>query len=275
MKIFKKLIGFIFMIIVYLYWQDNRIMVTKYEYQSKKITQLFYGYRIAQISDLQNKVFGKHHKKLINAIKKQYPDCIVITGDLLDRNRTNVNSVIELISEIVNIAPVYYVSGNHEHQSGKYNELISALKQNGVFILENNKQIISKQNETISILGIKDKSVNTNYQKILSVLSNIEKTNFQILLSHRPELLSVYSQYDIDVVFTGHAHGGQIRIPFIGGVFAPHQGFFPKYTNGIHTQNDTTMIISRGLGNSTFPFRVNNRPELVVVTLGKEVKEYK
>jgi len=121
-------------------------------------------------------------------------------------------------------------------------------------------------------LGIKDKSVNANYQKVLSVLSNVEKTDFQILLSHRPELLSVYSQYDIDVVFTGHAHGGQIRIPFIGGVFAPHQGFFPKYTSGIHTQNNTTMIISRGLGNSTFPFRINNRPELVVVTLVGEVK---
>ncbi len=272
MKIFKKFIGAVFMLAAYLYWQDNSIMVTKYEYQSKKVPQSFYGYRIVQISDLQNKVFGKNHKKLIDIVKKQHPDGIIITGDLLDRNRTNVSSVIELITEIINIAPVYYVSGNHEHQSGKYNELISALKQNGVFVLENDKQIITKQNETISILGIKDKSVNANYQKVLSVLSNVEKTDFQILLSHRPELLSVYSQYDIDVVFTGHAHGGQIRIPFIGGVFAPHQGFFPKYTSGIHTQNNTTMIISRGLGNSTFPFRINNRPELVVVTLVGEVK---
>lgn len=272
MKVFKKLLCFIFVLILYLYWQDNAIVVTKYEYQSKKIPKSFYGYRIVQISDLQNKLFGKQHKKLISVVKKQCPDCIVITGDLLDRNRTNIPVVMELITKIVTIAPVYYVSGNHEHQSGQYNELVSALKKSGVFVLENNKQIITKQNETISILGIKDKSVNANYQKILSVLSNVEKTNFQILLSHRPELLSVYSQYDVDIVFTGHAHGGQIRIPFIGGIFAPHQGFFPKYTSGIHTQNNTTMIISRGLGNSTFPFRINNRPEVIAVTLAGEDK---
>ena len=145
--------------------------------------------------------------------------------------------------------------------------MIPLLKENGVFVLENNKKNITKGQESISILGIKDKSVNKNYQQILAVLSKTEKPAFQILLSHRPELLSVYSQYDIDLVFTGHAHGGQIRIPFVGGIFAPHQGFFPKYTSGVHQQNQTTMIISRGLGNSTFPFRIHNRPELVVVTL--------
>ena len=178
-----------------------------------------------------------------------------------------LSQVIELIKQIVNIAPVYYVSGNHEHQSGKYQELIVLLEQCGVFVLENNKQIITKQGESIAILGIKDKSVNSNYQKVLSVLTEMEKEDIQILLSHRPELLDVYSQYDIDMVLTGHAHGGQIRIPFVGGIFAPHQGFFPKYTNGVHTKNNTTMIISRGLGNSTFPFRINNRPELIVIDL--------
>lgn len=267
MKVIKKIIFCIFMTAVYLYWQDNAIMVTKYQYQNSKIPKSFDKYRILQISDLQNKIFGKHHKKLISAIQKQYPDCIVITGDLLDRNRTDVSSVIELIRQIVNIAPVYYVSGNHEHQSGKYQDLIVLLEQCGVVVLENNKQVITKQYESIAILGIKDKSVNANYQKVLSVLSEIEKNDFQILLSHRPELLDVYSQYDIDMVLTGHAHGGQIRIPFVGGIFAPHQGFFPKYTSGVHTKNNTTMIISRGLGNSTFPFRINNRPELLVIEL--------
>lgn len=267
MKIIKKIVFCIFIVTAYLYWQNNGIMITKYQYQNSKIPKPFDGYRILQISDLQNKTFGKHHKKLISIIKKQYPDCIVITGDLIDRNRTDVSSAIELIKQIVNIAPVYYVSGNHEHQSGKYQDLIVLLEQCGVFVLENNKQIITKQGESIAILGIKDKSVNSNYQKVLSVLTEMEKEDIQILLSHRPELLDIYSQYDIDLVLTGHAHGGQIRIPFIGGIFAPHQGFFPKYTNGVHTKNNTTMIISRGLGNSTFPFRINNRPELIVIDL--------
>lgn len=267
MKLFKKILFCAFMVAAYLYWQDNAILVTKYQYHNPKIPKSFSGYRILQLSDLQNKTFGKHHKKIVSIIQKQKPDCIVITGDLLDRNRTNVASAIELIAKIANIAPVYYVSGNHEHQSGKYEELIPLLKENGVFVLENNKENITNGQESISILGIKDKSVNKNYQQVLAALSKTEKPAFQILLSHRPELLSVYSQYDIDFVFTGHAHGGQIRIPFVGGIFAPHQGFFPKYTSGVHQQNQTTMIISRGLGNSTFPFRINNRPELVVVTL--------
>lgn len=267
MKLFKKILFFVFVSITYLYWQDNGISVTKYQHKSKKIPKSFLNYRILQISDLQNKQFGKHHKKIVSIIKKQNPDCIVITGDLLDRNRTDVQSAIEFISKIVNIAPIYYVSGNHEHQSKKYNELISLLKQNNVFILENHKEFITKKFETISIFGIKDKSVNPNYHKVLYALSKTEKTDFQILLSHRPELFSIYNQYNIDLVFTGHAHGGQIRIPFIGGIFSPHQGFFPKYTSGIYKQNNTSMIVSRGLGNSTFPFRINNRPELVVVTL--------
>ncbi|MEY8320580.1 metallophosphoesterase [Lachnospiraceae bacterium 46-61] len=267
MKVMKKIAFCIFIATAYLYWQNNGIMITKYQYQNSKIPKSFCGYRILQISDLQNKIFGKHHKKLVSIIQKQCPDCIVITGDLLDRNRTNVSSAIELIRQIVNIAPVYYVSGNHEHQSGKYQDLIALLEQCGVFVLENNKQIITKQKESIAILGIKDKSVNSNYQKALSVLTKMEKESIQILLSHRPELLDIYSQYDIDLVLTGHAHGGQIRIPFVGGIFAPHQGFFPKYTNGVHTKNNTTMIISRGLGNSTFPFRINNRIELLVIKL--------
>ncbi len=272
MKLWKKLLCFALLAAGYLYWQDNGIMVTKYSYQNEKVPPSFFGYRILQLSDLQNKVFGKHHKKIISLIQKQKPDCIVITGDLLDRNRTNIDSVMELISHIVTIAPVYYVSGNHEHQSGKYDTLLPLLKEYGVFILENNKESITKGKDSISLLGIKDKSVNANYQKVLSVLSKTNTTEFQILLSHRPELLSIYSQYDIDIVFAGHAHGGQIRIPWIGGLFAPHQGFFPKYTSGIYTERHTTMVVSRGLGNSTFPFRIHNRPELVVVTLGSVQK---
>lgn len=266
-RMWKKILFCLIAVVGFLYWQDNGLMITKYNYRSKKLPKAFSGYKILQISDLQNKEFGKHHKKLVLAIEKQKPDYIVITGDLLDRNRTNIKSAMELINQIVKIAPVYYVSGNHEHQSGAYDILLSFLKQQGVFVLENEKEKIIKDSEYISILGLKDKSVNSQYNQVLSSLCQNQKTQFQILLSHRPELFSDYVENDVDFVFTGHAHGGQIRIPFIGGIFAPHQGFFPKYTSGIHTQNNTTMVVSRGLGNSTFPFRINNRPELVVVTL--------
>ncbi len=263
----KKALSGIAALAAFLYWQDNGLMITKYHYYSKKLPKIFSGYKILQISDLQNKEFGAEHKKILSAIEKQKPDCIVITGDLLDRNRTNIKSAIQFIANVVKLAPVYYVSGNHEHQSGAYDIWISFLKEHGVFVLENEKQKITKDSEYISILGLKDKSVNPQYKQILSDLSQEQQSQFQILLSHRPELLCDYAENPIDIVFTGHAHGGQIRIPFVGGIFAPHQGFFPKYTSGMHTQKNTSMVISRGLGNSTFPFRIHNRPELVVVTL--------
>lgn len=256
----------------FLYWQDNGLMLTKMTYKGD-IPQSFDGYKILQVADLQNKVFGKNQEPLLRQIEQSCPDIIVITGDLLDRheNRTDVDGAMDFVKQIVNIAPVYFVSGNHEHQSGEWETLADALVEEGVTILDNGKSIIERNGETITLLGLADKKVNQHYDKILHTLMAGQEDSFNILLSHRPELFETYVKENIDLAFTGHAHGGQIIIPFLRqGIFAPHQGFFPKYTEGMHEKDGTVMVVSRGLGNSSFPFRIFNRPELIEVTLEKE-----
>ena len=184
--------------------------------------------------------------------------------------------------EIIKIAPVYYVTGNHEQLSENYKELEKELKNLHVIIMDNFYTKINYKGSEIGLAGIADPAIvqnekthlpenNKNYMK--STLQNLTQdltTDFNILLSHRPEHFEIYKEFNIDMVFSGHAHGGQIRIPFLKGVLSPNQGFFPKYSEGIHRAGITSMFVSRGLGNSLFPFRIFNRPELIVVILRKK-----
>lgn len=250
----------------FLYWQDNALTVTQMTCTTM-VPKAFHGYKILHISDLQNKMFGRNQERLIYKSECTAPDLIVITGDLIDRNRTDLDAAMDLIRGIVKLAPVYYVSGNHEHQSGYYEDLVELLTAEGVKVLDNGKSILERDGDTITLLGLADKRVNPHYDKILEMMCKGHEDDFKLLLCHRPELFADYVEREIPLVCCGHAHGGQIRLPFIGGLFAPNQGFFPKYTEGMHRAGKTSMAVSRGLGNSTFPFRIFNRPELVVITL--------
>ncbi|WP_338631638.1 metallophosphoesterase [Clostridium baratii] len=262
----------------FFYWQNNSIFINEMTFKNDNIPDSFKGYKILQISDLHNKEFGSKQNKILGKIERINPDIIVITGDLIDSNNTNINTAMELINGAINIAPIYYVSGNHEAWSGSYNDLKDKLKNSGVVVLDNQKIEVFNDSDSIDIIGLADISfreadfleygedIKTN--KLLNTLTE-GSNNFKILLSHRPELFDIYSNSSVNLIFSGHAHGGQFRLPFIGGLIAPDQGFFPKLTEGIHTSNDTSMIISRGLGNSIIPLRIFNRPELIVVTLSK------
>ena len=259
---------------IFLIWQNNSIVITKIEITNEKIPDNFSGYKIVQISDLHNKKFGKNQSILLNKIENLNPDIIVITGDLIDKSKTNIPVAMQFINSAVKILPTYYVNGNHEMLSGNYNVLYQQLISAGVTVLENQKIEIIKEQQKIEILGVQDPTFSETYNSDSVVMDNIlmplvdtNNNTYKILLSHRPELFDVYEKYNIDLVFSGHAHGGQIRLPFIGGLFAPNQGLLPEYTAGKYIKNSTTMIVSRGLGNSIFPFRVFNRPEIIFVTL--------
>ena len=259
---------------IYFYFENTTLEVSTYQIASNKIPNEFNSYKIIQISDFHNITSSKLTKKLIAEIKNQKPNIIVITGDLIDSTKTNVDIAIDMIKEIIEIAPIYYVTGNHEARTNEYDNLKSQMIELGVKILENEAQEIQLNNSTINILGINDPSFNKERDILDSeiVKSNMEnirynEDDFTILLSHRPEVFKIYVEKNIDLVFTGHAHGGQIRLPFIGGIIAPNQGTFPEYTDGIYREKDTTMVVSRGIGNSIIPFRVNNRPELMIVEL--------
>ena len=250
-------------LIPFCYWQNNGLIVTNIEYANKKIPQAFNNFKILQISDLHNKEFGKDQSYLVKHTKEISPDIIVITGDLIDSRRTNIDIAIEYVKQAKEIAPIYFVSGNHEEYSKVYNELKKRLEELGVIILDDKREVIEKGGEKVTLLGLKD---GASFADKIKVLKN-KDDKFTILLAHRPECFNAYSKGNIDLVFSGHVHGGQFRIPFIGGLYAPGQGLFPKYTSGIYIKNDTSMVVSRGLGNSGFPLRLFNRPELVVVTL--------
>lgn len=250
-------------LIPFCYWQNNGLVVTHIEYINKKIPKAFNNFKILQISDLHNKAFGDNQSYLVQKTKDISPDIIVITGDLIDSRRTNIDIAIKYVKQAKEIAHIYFVAGNHEEYSNVYNELKKRLEELGVIVLDDKRQVLEKYKERVTLLGLKD---GTSFANKLNELKN-KNDKFIILLSHRPECFNDYSKSNIDLVFSGHAHGGQFRMPFIGGLYAPGQGLFPKYTSGIHIKNNTSMVVSRGLGNSSFPLRLFNRPELVVVTL--------
>ena len=252
------LVIFIVICIAFSIWQNNSIVISNFDYNKSELPTEFNNFKIVHISDLHNKVFGDEQDKLIGKVEDLLPNIIVITGDLIDRRRYNLEKAMLFINSAVKIAPVYYVSGNA-----------------GVIVMEDSKLDITRGNNSIKLLGLSDPDFLTSdyidgtdtskVEEKLKEWSEIE--GFKILLSHRPELFDLYSENNIDMIFSGHAHRGQIRLPFVGGLVAPDQGLFPKYTAGSYTSNTSTMYVSRGLGNSLFPVRVFNRPEIISVTL--------
>lgn len=271
----------IVLLIPFSYWQNNSIVITHHDYVNVDFPSQFDGFKVVQISDLHNKSFGKSQKYLIEKIEAERPDAIFVTGDLIDSRRTDVETAVQFIEKAVKIAPVYYVSGNHEQRVlSEYGRLKAQMVALGVMILENSSVVLEKGGEQLTIIGVDDPKFQSNPYEIegenLAIATYLENASsvegFKILLSHRPELFQIYVKHRMNAVFSGHAHGGQIRLPLVGGIIAPNQGFFPKLTSGRHEEGLTTLFISRGLGNSLFPQRIFNRPEIVVVTFSS-VKE--
>ncbi len=259
---------------VWIFWGNTALEVNEYAISSSKLPDAFDGFRIAQVSDLHNAEFGEDNDNLLALLREAEPDIIVITGDLVDSRSTDIGIALRFVEDALQIAPCYYVTGNHEARIPEYKALKSGLASAGVVVLENQRMELSRNGETIALIGVDDPSFQTDYLlgDSAAVMSGAlkeltENDAYTILLSHRPELFDVYAESGVDLVFSGHAHGGQFRLPFIGGVIAPNQGLFPEYDCGLYTQGATTMVVSRGIGNSIIPIRFNNRPEIIVVEL--------
>lgn len=276
----KKIILIIFAVIIsgaiYLFWGNNSLTVSKYSVSPQNLPENFDGYRIVQVSDLHNKSF---HGRLIKKIKNLEPDIIVITGDIIDSYNTKPGIALVFAENALKIAPVYYATGNHESRLEIYPEFRKSLENIGVTVLDCKGVSLKKEGEEIFLAGMDDltffgsptldESLILFRQKLWDLAAEKgERTG--ILLSHRPEIFDTYAESGFELVFTGHAHGGQIRLPFIGGILTPNQGFFPEYDAGIFRKGNTEMIISRGLGNSIFPFRIGNRPEIIVCELERD-----
>ena len=267
-------IAILLALVAWTVWGNTALEQNTYTIQCDHLPKSFDGYRIAHISDLHNAEMGKNNEKLLAMLRDAQPDMIAITGDLIDSRNTNISIALQFAKEAVRIAPCYYVTGNHESRISDYDKLKSGLLELGVVVLENEKMEIHRNEERITVFGVNDPSFKTGYilGDAVSVMNHslqqLEgEENFTVLLSHRPELMDVYAEHGVDQVLSGHAHGGQFRLPLLGGVFAPNQGMFPKYDSGLFEKENTKMIVSRGIGNSIIPLRFNNRPEMILVEL--------
>ena len=257
--------------------QNKKLKVRKTTLKFDKLPQAFDNFKIAQVSDIHCDRVGLSDLSFIKKIKDFNPDIIVITGDVLDSYNNDMDIAYNILSQLAIIAPCYFVSGNHELRLPKeYDDLKNIMKKLNITYMNNSNQLITKNNESINLVGVEDYNFfknedNLNHRaNFIKTLEELYSPNhFNILLSHRPEKFPIYADIKYELIFSGHAHGGQWRVPFVGGIFSPSQGFFPKYTNGNYVLEDSTIIVSQGLGNSSFPIRINNRIELVLATLKK------
>ena len=265
--------------------QNTDLRASHYVFRSPKVRGALEGYRITQVSDLHNREFGKGNCHLLALIEAQQPDLIVLTGDLMDSYHINLGRAVDFAQRASSIAPCYFVTGNHEHRmtEERLNRFLLDLEDAGVRVLRN--EAVELGMKTRPITG--DDETDTvppaepsSYFRLIGVDCQQGKTDtlqrlmlrrdpgeLNILLSHKPHYAAYYEKAGVDLVLSGHAHGGQWRFPLVGGLYAPGQGVLPKYTAGLYRIGKTVMCVSRGLGNSSFPLRIDNKPELVTVIL--------
>ena len=310
MRLLKRIINIIFTILMVLIVVllingivNKGIYISYIDTKHNNIPESLVGFKILQITDVHSIRSTEQLEKYVKKIEEENPNVIFITGDLIDaeyyvseNDRYNNKEVglpdiftIDFCKELTEIAKVYYVYGNHEMMlldDPENNVFKTKLESLGVTILNNKEEIITLGKESFRLIGLQDPATlykdkkyafigESNKERMDSILHDLfldkDENLFTICLSHRPEYFDLYKKYPIDVVFTGHAHGGIARLPFIGGVYAHAQGWFPKYSEGLHIDNDRlNMICGRGIGNSTINFRFMNPPEIVVTTLLKK-----
>lgn len=266
-------------IVIWFVWGNVALKIKKITVVSEEIPSPFSGYKVAHVSDVHNSVNRRRLKKLVERMKGEDLDAIFITGDLIDSRRTRVSLGVEFVKEIGGIAPCYMVSGNHESRLKGYGaEIVPRLQSVGAKIIDNDSVVLERDGAKITLIGVSDPAFHARYvskreRKVLS--EKVERAvkdecGYKILLCHRPEGIDEYANCGVDMVFSGHAHGGQIQLPIIGGVYAPGQGLFPRYDKGVFQKGKTKMVLSGGMGNGIIPTRVFNRPELLIVTIKKE-----
>ncbi|MEG1541305.1 MAG: metallophosphoesterase [Oscillospiraceae bacterium] len=253
----------------------RRLVSSEYERFYENLPQSFDGYRIVQISDLHTAQFGRDNSRLLALVSKQKPDVIVLTGDLIEKRENRfsggqsekLSTFLEKLSEI---APCFFVSGNHEWASGEISELTELLQEKNIRYLHNEAILLQKGEDSLVLLGVEDPNGPADMMRpgeLVDIINSAYPDNFKILLGHRNDWLVRYPKLAVDIIMCGHAHGGVVRLPGLGGVFGTELDFFPKYDGGLFNEGSYDMIISRGLGGRVPMPRLFNNPELVTLIL--------
>lgn len=262
------LVFVLFLILTILLVDSNtRLVTTEYQIYSEKLPLSFDGMRIVQLSDLHGKEYGENNIKLLEAIAAAKPDIIALTGDLFDE-QTNPDYAVKICRELLKIAPVYYVSGNHEWISNPRSTFAN-MEEEGVNVLRNEYVLLEREGSSIVLAGVDDP--NGPYDMITreSFVSKIreETDDYILMLCHRNTEFDTWVGLDVDLVLSGHAHGGLVRLPIFGGIFTHGNDTAAKRVAGTFTEGNTTMVVSRGVGNNSVIPRFNNNPEIVIVEL--------
>lgn len=258
-----------------LHRENTHLTVSRYDVASDRLPRSFDGLRLLHLSDLHAATFGKNQKHLLQLIDSLHADMAMITGDLIDRRRTlteqKMQPALTLLRELSRRMPVLRVDGNHETCSCLREQFTASAAKAGAQNVTGRALTVRKGNDSFAVVGLPDISDfcydEKEWTRTVHQLCAPHTGTFYVALSHRPQYLDTYASEGLPLVLCGHAHGGQVRLPVIGGLYAPEQGILPQYTSGSHTKGQTQMIVSRGLGNSGFPFRFCNRPEPVLITL--------
>lgn len=265
----------------YCFASNHRLVTTEYTLCLEKLPRKFSGKKILQLSDLHKKNFGDNYDILINSCEATRPDYIFFTGDLYSRAEFDLDKKVVLMKRLKEIAPAYYIFGNHETETpNKAKTLAKKLKEIGIITLLNQSEKIYVDDAFVNVYGLNIpvpyfKNADGRYKHlpmltekdVVQMVGKPNKNEFNILLAHSPFPFEEYAKWGADLTFSGHCHGGIVRLPLLGGILSPERKFFPKYTKGIYSCNkynkDSKMIVSAGLGK----FRVGNPAEIVVINL--------
>lgn len=294
MKLFLNILGILSILIIVCltfvlvisYFENRRLAVTRYQIKDSVIPKAFDGFHIVHLTDMHNASFGNGNEELIQSIRKLKPDIILITGDMIiGKPGMDVAFAAHTINALCEIAPVYFSIGNHELRASiytdTYGDMWKDFKENlssEVHLLLDEKVEVPKNGESVFLYGLNltpefyrrlvKSPMTPDY--LTSLFGKCNPDKYHIFMAHNPEYFEEYTKWGANLTFSGHVHGGMIRLPLLGGALSPMIHFFPKYDKGLFTNNNRYMILSGGLGNHTFKFRVNNLPEIVSVTLCKE-----
>ncbi len=247
---------------------DERLILRTYTVASPKLTA---EVRLAVVTDFHS---SDNADDVVAMVTSCAPDAVLMVGDMFDDDTANrpTERTLSLMRQLSAQYPCYYVSGNHEAWTGEMDALYQQTEEAGVKVLRMSSGVLTVRGQRIALCGIPDpyemvySGAPDTEEQIRQALEDVDSADFTVLLAHRPELLAKYAQFPLDLVVSGHAHGGQVRIPgVLNGLYAPNQGWFPKLAGGAYTQDGTTLIVSRGLAVRTWLPRIFNRPEVVLV----------
>ncbi|WP_138416072.1 metallophosphoesterase [Aquibacillus sediminis] len=259
----------ILVIVAKIYYDTNHFKVNTIEFDSSKLSQGT-EVTILQISDVHNKVFDQDNQPLLREVESLNADLIVLTGDLIDRRTEDFQHMYNLIEKLTAInSDIFFVSGNHEWENTETEDFIQGVRERNVTLLNNRSKTIEVDGIEFNMVGIDDAS--TNHEDPAKAFSTIEQDRYTILLSHDPDIVKNYPDMPANLILSGHTHGGQVRMPFVGAIVAPGQGLFPKLDQGTYPlAENQRLYIDSGLGTSLAPIRFLNQSQISLITIRGE-----